>query len=121
MSAARLSAPAVLALLLAAAAPAEAAAGRGPIDIAEVRWLSRVCSKQPGASQMGQRARILTQIAGFTGWKVTDAYWENPTGKRFEQVGCYDVPIDAKLVLVMGRRWAPRCGQCLAIVSGPPH
>ena len=70
---------------------------------------------------MGQRARILTQIAGFTGWKVTDAYWDNPTGKRFEQVGCYDVPIDAKLVLVMGRRWAPRCGQCLAIVPGPPH
>jgi transposase len=70
---------------------------------------------------MGQRARILTQIAGFTGWKVTDAYWEDAAGSRFEQVGCYDVPGDSTLVLVMGRRWAPRCGQCFAIVPGPPH
>ena len=70
---------------------------------------------------MGQRARILTQIAGFTGWKVTDAYWEDAAGSRFEQVGCYDVPRDSTLVLVMGRRWAPRCGQCFAVVPGPPH
>ena len=52
---------------------------------------------------MGQRARILTQIAGFRGWKVADAYWENRYGERLEPVAGYEVPADAILVLPMVR------------------
>lgn len=64
---------------------------------------------------MGQRARILSQIAGFRGWKVVDAHWESARGRRIAPIGGYDVPADAVLVLRMARRWAPRC-PCLAIV-----
>ena len=64
---------------------------------------------------MGQRARILIQIAGFRGWKVADAHWENEEGWCIEAVAGYDVPPDVVLVLAMKRRWAPRCAKCLAI------
>ncbi len=66
---------------------------------------------------MGQRARILTQIAGFRGWKVQDARWESRNGKPIVPIAGYDVPADARLVLLMARRWAPRCAKCLAIVD----
>lgn len=64
---------------------------------------------------MGQRARILTQIAGFRGWKVKDVYWESSSGERIRPVAGYDVPADARVVFVMQRRWARRCADCLAI------
>lgn len=54
---------------------------------------------------MGQRARILTQIVGVRGWKVTEQCWEGPGGERIVPVAGYDVPADARLVLVMERRW----------------
>ncbi len=63
---------------------------------------------------MGQRAKILTQIAGFRGWKVAGTRWETADGQPFEPIAGY-VPPDAVLVLVMARRWAPRCAHCLAI------
>ena len=44
---------------------------------------------------MGQRARILTQVTGFRGWKVADAYWESAGGQQIEPVGGYEVPDDA--------------------------
>jgi transposase len=65
---------------------------------------------------MGQRARILTQIAGFRGWKVAEAYWKSTSGGPLTPVAGYDVPADALLVLRLERRWAPRCGQCFAIL-----
>lgn len=64
---------------------------------------------------MSQRTRILTQIVGFRGWKVAQFRWETKDGRRLEPVAGYDVPPDARLVLVLERRWAPRCAQCLAI------
>lgn len=70
---------------------------------------------------MGQRGKFLTQIAGFRGFKVKDARWENANGEAISAVAGYDVPADAILVLTMMRRWAARCGQCMAIVSGTPH
>jgi len=66
---------------------------------------------------MSQPARILTQIAGFRGWKVVEAYWEDSQGQRVEPVAGYDVPADSLLVLRMERRWAPRCAKCLAIAK----
>lgn len=65
---------------------------------------------------MGQRARILTQITGFRGWKVASAGWETPHGAPVAPIAGYDVAAEAVLVLKMSRRWAPRCGRCLAIV-----
>jgi transposase len=64
---------------------------------------------------MGQPARILTQIAGFRGWKVVEAYWQDGQGRRVEPVAGYDVAPDTILVLRLARRWAPRCAKCLAI------
>jgi transposase len=64
---------------------------------------------------MGQRTRILTQIAGFNGWVVKESHWESAAGARIEPVAGYDVPADAVLVLVMARRWSMRCSSCLAI------
>lgn len=64
---------------------------------------------------MGQRGRILTQIAGVRGWKVVDAYWEGRHRKRIVPVAGFDVPAYAVLVLVLARRWASRCGKCGAI------
>ena len=56
---------------------------------------------------MGQRARILAQVLGLPGFKVTDTYFENDHGERVEPVAGYDVDRDARLVLVIERRWAP--------------
>jgi hypothetical protein len=63
---------------------------------------------------MSQRTRILTQIGGFRGWKVAEHRRESRDGAAIEPVGGYDVPADARLVLVLERRWAPRCARCLA-------
>lgn len=64
---------------------------------------------------MSQRTAILTQIAGFRGWKVIANRWESKDGQAIEPVCGYDLPSDARLVLVLKRRWAPRCAKCLAI------
>jgi len=70
---------------------------------------------------MSQRTRILSQITGFWGWKVVETRWENAAGQPIDPVAGYDVPTHAVLVLVMGRRWAPRCPICLAICSRTCH
>lgn len=61
---------------------------------------------------MGQRARILTEILGFDGWKVTATFFESATGKRVEAVGGFALLRDTRLVLVAERRWLPRCSRC---------
>jgi len=67
---------------------------------------------------MGQRTKILTQIVGVRGWKVMTHRWEGPDGATIIPVAGYEVPSDARLVLVMSRRWAARCAKCLAICGG---
>ena len=64
---------------------------------------------------MSQRTRILTQIVGIRGWKVAEHRWESRDGCRIEPVAGYDLPAEARLVLVLRRRWSPRCAKCLAI------
>ena len=64
---------------------------------------------------MGQRARILAQVLGLPGFKVIDTYFENDHGERVEPIAGLDVDRDARLVLVIGRRWAARCAGCFAI------
>jgi transposase len=66
---------------------------------------------------MGQRARILTEIAGFDGWKVKDAFFESSAGARVVPVGTLATVRETRLVLVVERQWRPRCGQC----GGPCH
>jgi len=69
---------------------------------------------------MSQRTAILTQIAGFRGWKVIANRWESKDGRAIAPVAGYDLPADARLVLVLERRWAPRCARCL-VVGGICH
>jgi transposase len=61
---------------------------------------------------MGQRARILTEILGFDGWKVTDAFFESGSGERVRPIGGFAMIRDTRVVLVVERRWLPRCAQC---------
>ena len=61
---------------------------------------------------MGQRTRILTEILGFDGWKVTETFFESAIGKRVEAVGGFALLRDTRLVLVAERRWLPRCSRC---------
>jgi len=61
---------------------------------------------------MGQRARILTEILGFDGWKVTGTFFESATGERVRPVGSLAMFRDTRLVLEVERRWLPRCSQC---------
>jgi transposase len=70
---------------------------------------------------MSQRQQILSQIAGYRGWKVRDFHWENAQGQRVEPVAGYYVNAEAILVLTMERRWTARCGQCGAIAAGKLH
>lgn len=62
---------------------------------------------------MGQRCRILAQIFGFDGWKVTYAFFETGAGERVEPLGGYRLLDETRLVLVVERRWRARCGHCL--------
>ena len=64
---------------------------------------------------MGQRRQILTQVWGYVGWRVREAFFENAAGQRVVGVAGYDVPQDVQLVLQVERRWAARCQGCLGI------
>jgi transposase len=64
---------------------------------------------------MGQRARILTEILGFDGWKVSEAFFESADGKRVAPIGGLSLLRETRLVLSVERRWLPRCSKC----SGP--
>lgn len=70
---------------------------------------------------MGQRTRILTEILGFNGWKVREAYFEDAQRTRFEPVAGYGVLPETRLVLRVERRWAPRCSQCGTICRATAH
>jgi hypothetical protein len=61
---------------------------------------------------MGQRARILTEILGFDGWKVPEAFFESAGGERVRPVRGFAVIRETKVVLVVERRWLARCGKC---------
>jgi len=61
---------------------------------------------------LGQRAKILTQILGFNGWKVTEVWFEAPDGTRVWPVGSCVLPQEVRLVLGVARRWTPRCSRC---------
>jgi transposase len=64
---------------------------------------------------MGQRARILAQVLGLPGFKVTDAYFENDRGERVKPVAGFDVAREHRLVLRLERRYSARCAKCFAI------
>ncbi len=61
---------------------------------------------------MGQRARILTEILGFDGWKVKETFFESNKGERVEAIRGFAVLRETRVVLVVERRWLARCGQC---------
>jgi transposase len=61
---------------------------------------------------MGRRARILTEILGFDGWKVTEAFFESASGVRAGPVSSFAGLRGLRLVLVVERRWLARCVGC---------
>ncbi len=64
---------------------------------------------------MGQRARILTEVFGFDGWRVKEAHFENAEGARVVPVRGYAVLREAKVVLVVERVRVARCGACTGV------
>jgi transposase len=66
---------------------------------------------------MGQRAKILTSILGFDGWKVTDVFFESGAGERVIPLRGLAMLRETRLVLVVERRWLARCPRC----GGPCH
>lgn len=70
---------------------------------------------------MGQRTRIMTEILGYRGWKVREAYFEDAERTRFEPIDGYGVMPETRLVLRVERRWAPRCSQCGSICRAAAH
>lgn len=70
---------------------------------------------------MGQRARILTEIFGFRGWRVKDVLFEDPDGQLFLPLTTVRPFAGSRLVLRVERRWAPRCSQCGAICRSSAH
>jgi hypothetical protein len=59
---------------------------------------------------MGQRSRTLAQIFGFDGFRVS-SYFE-ATGTRVADETPPSLLRGTTLVLVVTRRWLPRCGEC---------
>jgi len=63
---------------------------------------------------MSQRTKILTEIWGYRGWRIRESYFEWGDGTR-----CTTLPrgvqVAVRLVLVVERQWAGRCGACTAI------
>ena len=47
---------------------------------------------------MGQRARILTSILGFDGWKVKEAFFESASGERVQPVGTLSLLRETRLM-----------------------
>ncbi|HEU0052212.1 MAG TPA: ISL3 family transposase [Longimicrobium sp.] len=62
---------------------------------------------------MSQRTRILAEIWGYRGWKVTDVAFERD-GVAVKPVAGV-VPPEAAIILHVERRWTARCAHCDAI------
>jgi transposase len=54
----------------------------------------------------------MAQVLGFDGFRVTEWYWEKPSGVRFHPVSRFMVPTDARVVVVVERVWMGRCVGC---------
>lgn len=63
---------------------------------------------------MSQRTRIVSEILGYRGWKVTDVLYVGTDGELIERVQGYP-PQTMTMVLCVRRTWSPRCAQCGAI------
>jgi len=70
---------------------------------------------------MSQRTAILAEILGFRGWKVTDVFFEDEQGRRFEPLAGYEQMPGTRVVLRVERRWAPRCSGCGTICRHAAH
>jgi transposase len=78
-----------------------------------MRGLPSVERLNDGRPPLGQRAKILTQILGFDGWRVVDAFFEWPDGRRVWPIGkAYVPPPETRLVIQVKRRWMAACGRC---------
>jgi len=67
---------------------------------------------------MGQRAKILTEILGFDGWKVTEAFFESASGEQVVPVGGFAMLRETRVVVGVARRWLPRCSKCGGLCRG---
>jgi len=68
---------------------------------------------------VSQRTKILAEIWGYRGWKITHAGYENERGEPLTPVAGL-APASAKVVLRVERRWTARCACCGAL-TGKVH
>ena len=71
--------------------------------------------------EMGQRARILTEIFGFRGWKVVDAFFEDEDRHVIFPLQDFTLMPGVRLVLRVERKWLPRCCRCGAACGAGGH
>lgn len=70
---------------------------------------------------MGKRAKILTEILGFRGWHVSEAFFEDADGRLILPLKAVAPFPGGRLVLRVRRRWVPRCSRCGALCKRAAH
>jgi hypothetical protein len=91
------------------------------MDPATVRRFSSDRLATNEENDMSQRTAILAEILGFRGWKVTEVFFEDEQGTRFEPLAGYELMPGTRMVLRGERRWAPRCSGCGTICRRAAH
>lgn len=61
---------------------------------------------------MGQLEHFIAQVLGFDGWKVTEVYWETPSGTRLLRAGPAPSAQGNFIVVGVARHWHGRCSVC---------
>jgi transposase len=74
-----------------------------------MRWPLKEFSQETSEVAVGQRTRILTDVLGFDGWRVKEMFFESASGARVRPVGSLALVRETRVVLVVERRWLPRC------------
>ena len=66
---------------------------------------------------MSQRTRILAEILGFSGWRVTEVIFENDAGTPIVLTANGHPQPSTRLVLRVERKWTAVCSTCDALCS----
>lgn len=106
---------------LARRAPATLRLNKGTLTHVRRHGTEGLNKRRAGGDVMGQRVRILTEILGFRGWRVVEAFFENGDGQLLLPLKDLKPFPGARLVLRVERRWAPRCSHCGAICRSSAH
>lgn len=61
---------------------------------------------------MGQLKKFIAEVLGFEGFEIAQVHWETRTGIGFCPLGQLPCSRNARLVVIVRRRWIGRCPGC---------